>query len=135
MPFSRLDKIAVAMLLSVMPVIAETNNVRFQSPPTQTALLELYTSEGCSSCPPAEDWLNRLKSSPGLWTDFVPLAFHVDYWDRLGWSDPWASTSFSDRQRSYTKLWRGHSLYTPGFVLNGKEWRDWQEHRDGPGPS
>lgn len=123
------------MLLSVTPVIAETNAVKFQSPPAQTALLELYTSEGCNSCPPAEDWLNRLKSSPGLWRDFIPLAFHVDYWDRLGWSDPWASRSFTDRQTSYVKLWRRGSLYTPGFVLDGKEWRDWREHRDGPGPS
>lgn len=123
------------MLLSVMPVIAQTNTVKFQSSPAQTALLELYTSEGCSSCPPAENWLNRLKSSPGLWTDFVPMAFHVDYWDRLGWSDPWAGTAFTDRQRSYTKLWRSHSLYTPAFVLNGKEWRDWSEHQEAPGSS
>src|SRR6266568_5478088 len=99
--------------------------ITFQSEERQTSLIELYTSEGCSSCPPAEAWLSRLKESPGLWRDFVPLAFHVDYWDYLGWGDPWANKSFSDRQRAYAKQWRSDSVYTPGFVLNGKEWRDW----------
>src|SRR6266487_1374667 len=106
--------------------------VQFQSEARQTALLELYTSEGCSSCPPAETWLSRLTESPGLWKDFVPVAFHVDYWDYLGWRDPWASKSFSERQRNYAKQWRSDSTYTPGFVLNGKEWRDWSGHEDGP---
>ncbi len=68
--------------------------ITFQSSETQTSLLELYTSEGCSSCPPAETWLSRLKESPGLWKDFVPVAFHVDYWDYLGWRDPWSSKTF-----------------------------------------
>jgi hypothetical protein len=57
----------------------------FESTDPQTPLLELYTSEGCSSCPPAEAWRARLKDAPGLWRDFVPVAFHVDYWDHLGW--------------------------------------------------
>jgi len=71
---------------------------------------------------------------PGLWKDFVPVAFHVDYWDYLGWRDPWASKSFSDRQRAHAKQWRTDSVYTPGFVLNGKEWRDWSGRKDGPKP-
>ncbi len=99
--------------------------VLFESPETRVALLELFTSEGCSSCPPAEKWLSALKNSPGLWTQFVPVAFHVDYWDYLGWRDPWASSQFSARQRAYVNSWRGDSVYTPGFVLNGKEWTDW----------
>ena len=64
----------------------------------------------------------------------MPLAFHVDYWDYLGWRDPWANKSFSDRQRAYAKQWRSESIYTPGFVLNGKEWRDWSGRKDVPKP-
>src|SRR3989449_10775896 len=116
----------------VAAVNAQNTSLTFQSSGEQTALIELYTSEGCSSCPPAETWLSRLKASPGLWKDFVPLAFHVDYWDYLGWRDPWANKSFSDRQRAYAKQWRSQSIYTPGFVLNGKEWRAWSGRKDGP---
>jgi len=61
----------------------------------------------------------------------VPVAFHVDYWDYLGWKDPFASKAHSDRQRDYAAQWRSDSVYTPGFVLNGKEWRGWS-HRDAP---
>jgi hypothetical protein len=111
---------------------AQNTSLTFQSARDQTALIELYTSEGCSSCPPAESWLSRLKEFPALWKDFVPLAFHVDYWDYLGWRDPWASISFSDRQRAYAKQWRSDSIYTPGFVLDGKEWLDWSGRKDGP---
>ncbi len=103
--------------------------ITFQSSETQTSLLELYTSEGCSSCPPAETWLSRLKESPGLWKDFVPVAFHVDYWDYLGWRDPWSSKTFTDRQHAYAREWRSDSVYTPGFVLNGKEWRAWSRSK------
>src|ERR1043166_4668155 len=78
----------------------------FQSTQTQVSLLELYTSEGCSSCPSAENWLSHRKTSAGLWKDFVPLAWHVDYWDHLGWRDPWGSKSFSDRQRAYATQWQ-----------------------------
>jgi hypothetical protein len=106
-------------------VNAQTNIISFHSSATQTTLLELYTSEGCSSCPPAEAQFSRLKKSPGLWKDFVPVAFHVDYWDYLGWRDPWGSAEFSDRQRSYAAQWRSDNIYTPGFILNGREYRDW----------
>jgi hypothetical protein len=70
-----------------------------------------------------------LKEAPGLWNDFVPIAFHVDYWDYLGWRDRWASKEFSDRQRAYAQSWGSDSLYTPGFVLNGKEWRGWWDRK------
>src|SRR5512140_2722359 len=98
-----------------------------QSGPAQTTLLELFTSEGCNSCPPAERWLTSLKASPGLWKEFVPVAFHVDYWDRTGWRDPWSSQAFSDRQRAYAASWNNKSVYTPGFVLDGTECRDWPQ--------
>jgi len=126
---------ALILCLSAMfvaTVNAQNTSLTFQSSGKQTALIELYTSEGCSSCPPAETWLSRLKESSGMWKDFVPLAFHVDYWDYLGWRDPWANKLFSDRQRNYANQWRSESIYTPGFVLNGKEWRDWSGRKDGP---
>ena len=98
---------------------------RFESGPQQTALVELYTSEGCSSCPPAEAWLSRLKDDPGLWKKFVPIAFHVDYWDRLGWRDRFSSRQWTERQRGYASRWQSESVYTAAVVLNGNEMRNW----------
>ncbi|HTH47013.1 MAG TPA: DUF1223 domain-containing protein [Candidatus Limnocylindria bacterium] len=97
-----------------------------RSGPGQTALIELFSSEGCSSCPPAEKWLGGLAAEAGLWREFVPVAFHVDYWDGLGWPDRFASPENTRRQESYSANWRSPSIYTPGFVLNGREWRNWR---------
>ncbi len=97
----------------------------FQSGAQQVTFLELYTSEGCSSCPAAEAWLSRMKDSPELWKSVVPVAFHVDYWDNLGWKDSLASRAFTDRQRAYATLWNSSVVYTPAFVRNGREWRQW----------
>src|ERR1044071_1278531 len=97
----------------------------FQSGETQTSLIELFTSEGCSSCPPAEKWLSGLKSNKDLRKKIIPVAFHVDYWDRLGWRDRFAKPEFTSRQQRYAAGWGGDSVYTPGFVVNGKEWRNW----------
>ena len=101
------------------------DRIQFQSGTNHTALIELYTSEGCSSCPPAEESFSKLKAHPGLWLDFVPAAFHVDYWDYLGWRDPFGSEEYSKRQRAYAAEWKSRSVYTPGFVLDGKEARGW----------
>jgi hypothetical protein len=110
---------AVCAALSItMSVAAE---IRFESGPAQTTLVELYTSEGCSSCPPAEAWMSRLKGDSGLWKKFVPIAFHVDYWDRLGWRDRFSSRQWTERQSRYAILWQSGSVYTPAIVLNGKE--------------
>lgn len=95
----------------------------FKSGETQVALVELYTSQGCSSCPPAEAWLGRLKEHDGLWTRVVPVAFHVDYWDRLGWPDPFASSRFTQRQRQFAARFQEGRVYTPNFAVNGREWR------------
>ena len=97
---------------------------KFSSGPAQVHLIELYTSEGCSSCPSAEAWLGQLRAAPGLWRDFVPVAFHVNYWDRLGWPDRWASRQFTDRQYAYGDIWRVSTVYTPGFVLDGRDWSE-----------
>ena len=96
----------------------------WQSPAGRRAsLVELYTSEGCSSCPPAEAWLSHLTASPRLWTDFVPVSFHVDYWDNLGWKDRFAAPAWTTRQRAYAGRWGSSTVYTPGFVRDGQEWQ------------
>ena len=97
----------------------------FESGDTQSTLIELFTSEGCSSCPPAEKWLSGLKSNQDLWKRIIPVAFHVDYWDRLGWRDRFAKPEYTSRQQRYAAAWGGDSVYTPAFVVNGKEWRSW----------
>jgi len=97
--------------------------LRFTSGPGRTHLIELYSSEGCSSCPPAEAWLGGLRDNPGLWRDFVPVAFHVVYWDHLGWRDRFATKEYTARQYAYASQWSSDSVYTPGFVLDGVEWR------------
>jgi len=117
--------VLVLLMQGVSGLVRDKEAIAFQSSSQQTALLELYTSEGCSSCPPAEKWLGRLTGSPKLWRDFVPVAFHVDYWDYLGWRDAWGKVEFSKRQREYASAWRSDSIYTPEFVLNGREWRSW----------
>ncbi|OUS29811.1 hypothetical protein A9Q99_08055 [Gammaproteobacteria bacterium 45_16_T64] len=98
---------------------------QFTSGERQVVLLELFTSEGCSSCPPADKWISTLKTTPGLWEDFVPVAFHVDYWDWIGWKDRYAEPEFSARQRRYKDLGFARSVYTPGFFLGGEEWKGW----------
>lgn len=118
---------SVVVLLSVITAGApplRAAEVKFESGPGRTHLLELFTSEGCSSCPPAEKWLSDLKANARLWKDFVPVAFHVDYWDRLGWPDRFASKAFTARQQAYAAAWRSGSVYTPAFVLDGREWRE-----------
>src|ERR1041385_880938 len=99
--------------------------VKLQSGPTRVALVELYTSEGCSSCPPAEQWLGELRQDAGLWTRFVPVAFHVNYWDHLGWRDVLATKIFTERQYTYAEQWTAGSVYTPCVVRNGTEF-DWR---------
>src|SRR5215472_2525698 len=80
------------------------------------AVLELFTSEGCSSCPPADRLLPQLANDPNI----IPLSFHVDYWDRLGWKDSFSNSEFSDRQKEYAKRFRLSSIYTPQLVVNGE---------------
>ncbi len=102
---------------------AET--IELNSGQQKTTLLELYTSEGCSSCPPADKWLSALTDDPKLWKEIIPIAYHVDYWDYIGWKDPFASASNSHRQRRYYQEKGISAVYTPGFVSNGYEWRRW----------
>ena len=78
-------------------------------------VLELFTSQGCSSCPPADSMLHKWVQDPRL----LPLALHVDYWDYIGWKDSFGQRAFSDRQRSYVLLHNQKTLYTPQMVING----------------
>jgi hypothetical protein len=110
------------ILLIAVTFPARAQDRVLESGPTRTHLIELFTSQGCSSCPPAEAWMSKLKAEPRLWKDFVPIAFHVDYWDRLGWRDPFASKEWTARQYQYSETWKAESVYTPGFVLDGREW-------------
>ncbi len=95
---------------------------QFASGPNRVALIELFTSEGCSSCPPMERWLATLRDEPGLWRDFVPVAFHVDYWNRLGWPDRFSTREFTQREYDYAAAWASPSVYTPCVVRDGAEW-------------
>ena len=104
---------------------AAAASLTFSSQEQRTALIELYTSEGCSSCPPADRWLSRLKDDPRLWKQIVPVAFHVDYWNYLGWRDRFADARFSKRQVEYQQHHYLQTVYTPGVMKNGREWRGW----------
>lgn len=87
-------------------------------PPT---VVELYTSEGCSSCPPADRWLSTLTGR----ADLLPLAFHVNYWDRLGWQDRFATPATTARQHRVREVQGGRYVYTPQIVLQGQDHREW----------
>ena len=117
-------KLLVACFLfgSTAPALL-AQDVVLKSGDSASSLIELYSSEGCSSCPPAEAWLSDLKKSPDLWKTVFPVGFHVDYWDNLGWPDRFASAQFTRRQRDYASALGQDSIYTPEFIVNGKEWR------------
>jgi hypothetical protein len=87
------------------------------SPPSGFALLELFTSEGCSSCPPADEEMIRLGKEFG--DHLYVVGFHVDYWDKLGWKDAFSDPSYSQRQRGYASFFGLEGVYTPQVVING----------------
>ena len=107
------------MFFLAAPVLAK----QYSSTTEATDVIELYTSEGCSSCPPADKWLSQLKTEPGLFKDFIPIAFHVDYWNQLGWKDRFSNQAYSARQYQHQQAGNISQVYTPGLVVNNKEWR------------
>lgn len=95
------------------------------SPAHRVAVVELFTSEGCSSCPPADQWLS--KTVQQLSSDqFLALSMHVDYWDYIGWKDPYAQKRFTERQYAFRNLGHTSAVYTPQVVLGGLEYRNWR---------
>src|SRR5947207_25104 len=82
-------------------------------------IVELFTSQGCSSCPPADALIHDIANDPALRGRVIPLAFHVDYWDALGWRDPFSSKDWSERQVRYARTMHLSSAYTPQAVVNG----------------
>lgn len=115
---------ALLLLVAGSPAVIAAS-CKARSGPQTAALVELYTSEGCNSCPPADRWLSGL-AAQGYGPDrVVPLALHVDYWDYIGWKDAYAKREFSQRQRKLTRLQRQALVYTPQVMLQGKDFRGW----------
>lgn len=112
--------LGLVYLSTVAPVLASTCSAK--SGEHRVTLLELYTSEGCDSCPPTDEWVSKLPAR-GLTRDqLIPLAFHVDYWNYLGWRDVFSQAKFSERQRQMAQI--NHSfVYTPQLILNGRDYR------------
>ena len=102
---------------------ADTPRINISSAEYITPVVELYTSEGCSSCPRADNFLTLLGENIDQDFHAVPLAFHVDYWNRLGWEDPYSQAKFTDRQRQVAQLNKQGSIYTPEIVISGLEAR------------
>lgn len=111
---------------AVFSMSVHANTCTIKSPDHHVALLELYTSEGCSSCPPADKWLSQL-GQRGLGADqVVPLSLHVDYWNYIGWRDPYSSSQYTNRQKEIAWRNRLRTIYTPQMVLQGEDFRSWR---------
>src|SRR5512135_1366751 len=130
MRFRRAVVLPCVLLLAVVP--AQARQCAAESPRHTTALVELYTSEGCDSCPPADRWLSSLGPRGYAPERVVPIALHVDYWDYIGWKDPYARQAYSARQRRMAQLARAAMVYTPQVLLQGQDFRGW---RDGGNPA
>jgi hypothetical protein len=117
--------VLVAALIPATAPATAYADCQAHSPDHATALIELYTSEGCDSCPPADRWLSSL-SKQKLGDRAVALALHVDYWDRLGWKDRFGSAAFSRRQRDQSARSGGEFVYTPQVLLQGRDFPQWQ---------
>ena len=119
------QKISIAtslILCALQPAYAAECSAK--SGASTVPLLELYTSEGCSSCPPADKWMSGIKAG-----NVTPLAFHVDYWDYIGWKDRFSKAEYSDRQRKTAAFGGAGFVYTPQFVMNGRDFKGWDNSR------
>lgn len=112
--------VATAATLALPGAHAAAAACSVQSPAHRVAVLELYTSEGCSSCPPADEWVSALPAAGFGPAQVVTLAFHVDYWNYLGWTDRYAQPAFTERQRQISAANGIGFVYTPALALNGR---------------
>jgi hypothetical protein len=119
-----------AVLALPHAALAASPSCEIRSGEHLTPVIELYTSEGCSSCPPADQWLSTLKGKP-----VVAQAFHVGYWDYIGWVDRFATPANTHRQRELAARNGLRSIYTPQLVRNGRDWRDYARALEGDAPA
>ena len=113
----------MALALLAVASSAQAATCEARSGAVSPTVVELYTSEGCSSCPPADRWLSTLLRRP----EVLALSFHVTYWDRLGWPDRFAQAAFTERQRALMAPSGARYVYTPQVLVNGQDWRRWPE--------
>lgn len=118
---SRNALVALLAMASFLP-LAEAQSCHRKSGLKPPAVVELFTSQGCSSCPPADSWLSTLKADK----EVIALSFHVSYWNHLGWKDPYATPAITERQRKIQQAIQGKYVYTPQVVLNGLDHRVWR---------
>src|SRR5262249_37061382 len=110
------------ILLGLMLVAGAATLAGQPAPARVPVLVELFTSEGCSSCPPADDLLARMiKEQPVTGVQIIGLSLHVDYWNQLGWRDPFSSYKFSARQNEYAAAWKTDNVFTPQGVVDGSQ--------------
>lgn len=119
------ERLVIAASALVPALSAQAAACEARSGPLVPTVIELYTSEGCSSCPPADRWLSGLKAAAAQ-GQVVAQAFHVGYWDYIGWVDRFAAPAHTVRQRELAALNDLDTIYTPQLVRNGRDWRDWR---------
>lgn len=115
--------------LFLLLLVFKAHALELKSSVEQTHLLELYTSQSCSSCPPAERWMNDLEKRAGIWKSFIPISFHVTYWNHLSWKDKFSQDKFTLRQREYARA-NGTGLFTPQVTLDGQNFSSWSGFSD-----
>lgn len=117
-------RLPASIALATLAGASAASTCTVSSPAHRVALVELYTSQGCSSCPPADRWLSALSQRYRA-SEAIPLALHVGYWDYIGWKDPYAKPAFNQRQRQWATANQSRSVYTPGVFVQGIEAPDW----------
>lgn len=118
-------RLLLVLSAAMFPAIATAAECSARSGSHVTPVVELYTSEGCSSCPPADRWFSTLAADAAAGR-VVPVAFHVNYWDYIGWKDPFASEAGTRRQREIQAAVGARYVYTPQVVLGGRDFREWR---------
>jgi len=120
-----LKKISILLMITLFLSLTFVEAKEYKSSEVLTNTIELFTSEGCSSCPPADKWISKFIDDKSLFEEIIPIVFHVDYWDYIGWEDTFALAKYSSRQRKYQEQGKSSQNYTPQFMVNSKEWRGW----------